>query len=138
MPGQIRAKEDSAAREVLPKRAANTFFIVGGILFAAIAVGVGVWLGNNAPVGAVAERSVAVLPFESLSADPQDAFFAIGVQDEIRNDLAKVADLRVISRNSVIQYKAGEKRNLREIADALGGAHLVEASVQRSGDHVEV
>ena len=138
MPEQIRLSDDTGAREMLPKRAANTFLIVGCILFAVIAVGVGVWLGNNAPVGAVAERSVAVLPFESLSADPEDAFFAIGVQDEIRNDLAKIADLRVISRNSVMQYKPGLQRNVRGIADALGVAHLVEGNVQRGGDHVEV
>jgi serine/threonine-protein kinase len=138
MPGEIRAGEETTAREILPKRARNTFFIIGVVLFAVIAVGLGVWLGNNAPVGAVAERTVAVLPFESLSADPQNAFFAVGIQDEIRNDLAKVADLRVISPNSVMQYKAGEKRNLREIADALGVAHVVEGSVQPTGDRVEV
>lgn len=138
MPEQVRVSDETAAREILPKRAVNTFLIIGGILVVVIAVGLGIWLGNNAPVGAVAERSVAVLPFESLSADTQDAFFAIGVQDEIRNDLAKVADLRVVSRNSVMQYKAGAKRDLREIADALGVAHVVEGSVQRNGDHVQV
>src|SRR5437764_5020774 len=60
----------------------------------------------------VAEKSIAVLPFENLSADPQNAFFAEGVQDEILNNLAKIADLKVISRTSVMQYKTGVKRNL--------------------------
>src|SRR4029453_18461699 len=62
-----------------------------------------------------AEKSIAVLPFENLSADPENAFFTDGVQDEILNDLAKIADLKVISRTSVMQYKSGVKRNLREI-----------------------
>ena len=120
------------------KRAVSVSFIAGGVLLAVIAVGLAVWFGNNAPIGGVAEKSVTVLPFESLSADPEEAFFAVGVQDEIRNDLAKVADLKVISRNSVMQYKPGVKRNLREIADALGVAHVVEGSVQRAVDRVRV
>ena len=76
---------------------------------------------------------LAVLPFENLSADPENAFFADGVQDEILNDLAKIADLKVISRTSVMQYKSGAKRNLRQIANELGVAHVVEGSVQRAG-----
>jgi TolB-like protein/Flp pilus assembly protein TadD len=136
MPGQIKVSMEAAAREILLKRTA--FFIAVGVLFAVLAAGLGVWFGNNAPVGGVAERSVAVLPFESLSADPEEALFAIGVQNEIRDDLAKVADLKVISRNSVMQYKPGVKRNLREIADALGVAHVVEGSVQRAADRVRV
>ena len=56
---------------------------------------------------------IAVLPFENLSADPENAFFTDGVQDEILTDLAKIADLKVISRTSVMQYKSGVKRNLR-------------------------
>ena len=78
------------------------------------------------------EKSIAVLPFENLSADPENAFFTDGVQDEILNDLAKIADLKVISRTSAMQYKTGVKRNLREIANELGVAHVVEGSVQRA------
>jgi serine/threonine-protein kinase len=138
MPGQIKVSEEAAAREILVKRTVNVSFIAAGVLFAVIAVGFGVWLGNHAPVGGVAERSVAVLPFESLSADPEEAFRAVGVQDQIRNDLATVADLKVISRNSVMQYRPGVKRNLREIADALGVAYAVEGSVERAADRVRV
>src|SRR5258708_6352402 len=79
---------------------------------------------------------IAVLPFENLSADPENAFFTEGMQDEILNDLAKIADLKVISRTSVMQYKSGGKRNLREIAKELGGAHVVEGSVQSAGNRV--
>ena len=138
MPGQIKVSEEAAAREILVKRTVNVSFIAAGVLFAVIAIGFGVWFGNNAPVGGVAERSVAVLPFESLSADPEEAFRAVGVQDQIRNDLAKIADLKVISRNSVMQYRPEVKRNLREIAGALGVAYAIEGSVQRAADRVRV
>jgi serine/threonine protein kinase len=83
-------------------------------------------------------KSIAVLPFENLSADPENAFFTDGVQDEILNDLAKIADLKVISRTSVMQYKSGAKRNLRKIANELGVAHVVEGSVQRAANSVRV
>src|SRR5205814_2651056 len=85
-----------------------------------------------------AEKSIAVLPFESLSADPNNTFFADAIQDEILTDLSKIADLKVISRTSVMQYKTGVKRNLREIADELGVAHIVEGSVQPAGNRVRV
>src|SRR5438128_553613 len=87
---------------------------------------------------ATPEKSVAVLPFENLSADPENAFFTDGVQDEILNDLAKIADLKVISRTSVMQYKSGVRRNLRQIANELGVAHVVEGSVQRIANRVRV
>jgi len=86
----------------------------------------------------IPEKSIAVLPFENRSEEKGNAFFADGVQDEILTDLAKVADLKVISRTSVMQYKSGARRNLREIANALGVAHVVEGSVQRIGNRVRV
>jgi TolB-like protein len=89
-------------------------------------------------VAAIPYKSIAVLPFENLSADPENAFFTDGVQDEILNDLAKIADLKVISRTSVMQYKSGVKRNVREIANAPGVAHIVEGSVQRAANRVRV
>jgi hypothetical protein len=84
----------------------------------------------------IAEKSIALLPFENLSADPENAFFVDGVHDEILTDLSRIADLKVISRTSVMQYKTGAKRNLREIANELGVAHIVEGSVQRAGNRV--
>ena len=86
----------------------------------------------------ISEKSVAVLPFENLSEDKANAYFADGVQDEILTDLAKVADLKVISRTSVMQYKNLATRNLREIAQQLGVAHVLEGSVQRTGNRVRV
>jgi TolB-like protein/class 3 adenylate cyclase/Tfp pilus assembly protein PilF len=87
---------------------------------------------------AISNKSIAVLPFENLSDEKQNAFFTDGVQDEILTDLAKIADLKVISRTSVMQYKTGAQRNLREIAQQLGVAHLVEGSVQRVSNRVRV
>jgi serine/threonine-protein kinase len=92
-------------------------------------------IAENAPLP---EKSIAVLPFENLSKDEDNAFFAGGVQDEILNDLAKVADLKVISRTSVMKYKSDLERNLREIAKTLGVSHVVEGSVQRAGERVRV
>jgi serine/threonine-protein kinase len=82
-------------------------------------------------------KSVAVLPFENLSDDPRNAYFADGVHDDILTSLAKIADLKVISRTSVQQYKGG-RRNAREIGAALGVAHILEGTVRRSGNRVRV
>jgi TolB-like protein/class 3 adenylate cyclase/Tfp pilus assembly protein PilF len=84
------------------------------------------------------KKSIAVLPFENLSAEKENAYFADGVQDEILTLLAKIADLKIISRVSVMQYKSGSARNLREIGQQLGVANVVEGSVQRSGNRVRV
>jgi len=86
----------------------------------------------------IPEKSIAVLPFENRSDERENAYFADGVQNEILTDLAKIADLRVISRTSVMQYKSGAERNVREISQQLGVAHLLEGSVQRSGNRVRV
>ena len=92
----------------------------------------------SAVVAAIVDKSIAVLPFANLSANPENAFFADGVQDEILTNLAKVADLKVISRSSVMQYKADAVRNLRQVAQELGVAHILEGNVQRSGDQIRV
>ena len=84
------------------------------------------------------KKSVAVLPFDNLSEEKENAYFADGVQDEILTDLARVADLKVISRTSTMQYKTGAPRNLREIGQQLGITHVVEGSVQRAANRVRV
>jgi TolB-like protein/Tfp pilus assembly protein PilF len=83
-------------------------------------------------------KTIAVLPFENLSRDPDNEFFTDGVQDEIRTDIAKVADLRVISRMSAMQYKTSTTRNLQQIAEALRVTHVLEGSVQRALHRVRV
>jgi len=87
---------------------------------------------------AIPEKSIAVLPFENLSDEKENAYFADGVQDEILTGLARVADLKVISRTSTLQYRVGAGRNLREIAEALGVRHVLAGSVQRAGNRVRV
>ena len=82
-------------------------------------------------------KSIAVLPFESLSRDPDNAYFADGVQEEILTRLAKIADLKVISRTSTQRYQS-KPNNLSEIAKQLGGANILEGSVQKAGDTVRV
>ena len=108
------------------------------VLAAVAAAFLFVWRRPMQSALTVAEKSVAVLPFENLSSDKENAFFADGVQDEILTNLAKIADLKVISRTSVMQYKTGLQRNLREIGQQLGVAHLLEGSVQRAANRVRV
>src|SRR5881296_3548482 len=94
--------------------------------------------GKAADVGLpIAEKSIAVLPFENRSEDKANAYFAEGIQDEILTRLSKIADLKVISRTSTQQYKSAPE-NLPEIAKQLGVAHILEGSVQKSGDAVRV
>ena len=93
---------------------------------------------SEAAPQAIGEKSIAVLPFENFSEDKGFAFFADGVQDEILTDLAKIADLKVISRTSVMRYKSSTDRDLRQIAQQLGVAHVLEGSVQRSANRVRV
>jgi TolB-like protein/class 3 adenylate cyclase len=86
---------------------------------------------------AIAEKSIAVLPFENLSEDKANAYFADGIQDEILTRLSKIADLKVISRTSTQRYKSAPE-NLPEIGKQLGVAHILEGRVQKSGDTVRV
>jgi len=88
-------------------------------------------------ISSISDKSVAVLPFENRSEDKANAYFADGIQDEILTRLAKIADLKVISRTSTQHYKSAPE-NLPEIARQLGVAHIVEGSVQKSGDSVRV
>jgi TolB-like protein/Tfp pilus assembly protein PilF len=83
-------------------------------------------------------KSIAVLPFENLSDEKQNAYLAVGLVDEILTDLTKVADLKVICRTSVMQYASGEGQDVRKIAAALGVAHILMGSVQRVGSHLRV
>jgi serine/threonine protein kinase/Flp pilus assembly protein TadD len=98
----------------------------------------GLFLNQQVAQAMPAEKSIAVLPFENISANKDDAYFADGVQDEILNNLAKIAQLKVISRTSVMQYRADNKRDLRQIANALGVANVLEGTVRRDGNHVRV
>jgi TolB-like protein/class 3 adenylate cyclase/Tfp pilus assembly protein PilF len=87
----------------------------------------------------IPEKSIAVLPFENLSAEKENAFFADGIQDDVLTSLTKISDLKVISRTSVMQYRgASAARNLRDIARTLGVENILEGSVRRAGSRVLV
>src|SRR6266487_5843209 len=102
-----------------------------------VAIAFGTWMYRRAQSSAQIDRSIAVLPFENLSDDKENAYLAEGIQDEILTRLSKVGDLRVISRNSTQHYK-NKPENLREIAKQLGVAHFLEGSVQKSAGTVRV
>jgi TolB-like protein len=96
------------------------------------------WRGPGHSLGSMVEKSIAVLPFQNLSEEKQNEYFADGVQDQVLTDLSQIADLKVISRTSVMQYKSGLARNLRKIGEELGVAHVVEGSVQRAANKIRV
>src|SRR6202030_2201519 len=97
----------------------------------------GRYSAGNAAGSGLPEKSIAVLPFESLSEDKANAYFAEGVQDEILTRLAKVADLKVISRTSTQHFKSSPD-NLPQIAKQLGVMNILEGSVQKSNDQVRI
>src|SRR2546423_4923604 len=106
-------------------------------ILAIAAIALGAWLYQRARPFTPMERSIAVLPFEHLSSDKENAYFAEGIQDEILTRLSKIADLKVISRTSTQHYKSAPE-NLPEIAKQLGVAHILEGRVQKSADTVRI
>ena len=142
--GEEMLSELRAIKEKADGIAARTMRWIAVAAIAAMLVGLALFYawrgGRTAPARAMAatEKSIAVLPLQNLSEDKENAFFADGVQDELLSNLAKIKDLKVISRTSVMQYKSGTRRNLKEIAQQLGVNNVVEGSVRRSGDHVRV
>jgi TolB-like protein/class 3 adenylate cyclase/Flp pilus assembly protein TadD len=147
-----RSGSDSAAPDGKSKRGVPWHEVVIALLLFGALIAAGVFFfryrasenitaisGSPRPAAAaIPEKSVAVLPFENLSEEKANAFFTDGVQDQILTNLANIADLKVISRTSVMQYKTGAQRNLREIGQQLGVAHLLEGSVQRAANKVRV
>src|SRR5438067_810007 len=119
----------SRRRRAVLARAALTLAIA--------ALALGTWFYQRMRSFTPMERSIAVLPFENLSSDKENAYFAEGIQDEILTRLSKIADLKVITRTSTQNYKSAPN-NLPEIAKQLGVAHILEGSVQKSADAVRV
>ena len=149
-PGKVQAnKKEIRSAPNRGKRSLVAVLVIAFLLFAIVIVALiftpAILKSLRSPVSgdktassSVPEKSIAVLPFENLSDDKENAYFADGVQDEILTDLAKVADLKVISRTSVLQYRNAALRNLREIGQQLGVAHVLEGSVQRAANTVRV
>src|SRR5437868_1190106 len=134
--------QKSAVRERVGAPTSRRFALIGAL---GLLVVIAVWFlfgrykmsTKQSGPAEVPAKSIAVLPFENLSRDPDNAYFADGIQDEILTRLAKIADLKVISRTSTQHYKSAPE-NLPEIARLLGVAHIVEGSVQKSADSVRV
>src|SRR5205814_10323512 len=120
------------------KRHAWIFVVIVGVLLSVGLFFIGRYTAQHAGPGTAAiEKSIAVLPFANLSHDPENAYFAAGIQDEIITRLAKIADLKVISCTSTQQYQS-KPGNLAEIAKQLGVANILEGSVQKAADQVRV
>jgi TolB-like protein/class 3 adenylate cyclase/Tfp pilus assembly protein PilF len=141
VPEKLKAAHLAAAAR--RKRTAFRRLLLGALVLLAVVGAIGLLFFRYAPrfaarALAVPEKSIAVLPFANLSEEKANAFFADGVMDEILTDLARIADLKVISRTSVMHYKSGVARNLREIGQQLGVAHVLEGNVQRAGGKVRV
>ena len=134
---------DEVAAAAHKKRAWIYVVVVGvvvsiGLFFLGRYSATNATLKQNGVATATQQKSIAVLPFENLSDDKQNTYFADGVQDQILTNLAKVSDLRVISHTTVRQYRSGQPRNLREIGKQLGVSHILEGSVQRAGDRLRI
>jgi serine/threonine protein kinase/Tfp pilus assembly protein PilF len=134
----------TGTRVFIGSRSDKKRLLTGGIAALSLIALAGLYFGTlkrqAKPVSqatAIAEKSIAVLPFESRSEDKANAYFADGIQDEIVTRLSKIADLKVISRTSTQHYKSAPE-NLPEIARQLGVAHILEGSVQKSGNTVRV
>jgi TolB-like protein/Flp pilus assembly protein TadD len=110
----------------------------GALLIAVASFGVWLYFKQAEATSLVPEKTIAVLPFQNFSPDKDNAFFADGVQDDILTSLAKIKDLRVISRSSVMKFRDVAAQNLRQIGKALGVANVLEGSVRREGDRVVV
>src|SRR5438552_13216033 len=123
-------------REARSRRRRVVFAAAGATLVIA-AIAIGAWLYQHAQFSGQFERSIAVLPFENLSGDKENAYLAEGIQDEILTRLSKVGGLKVISRNSTQDYK-NKPENLRETDKQLGVAHVLEGSVEKSAGTVRV
>src|SRR5437870_6552049 len=132
LPGKLRAQRQRVART-------RWVLLATSLVLLAAVVAAFVTVSRRAAISSpvAPEKSIAVLPFENRSEDKANAYFADGIQDEILTRLSKIADLKVISRTSTQHYKSAPE-NLREIASQLGLAHIVEGSVQKSGDAVRV
>ena len=140
----------AVATKVIPSRRRETALILLALAIALLAIGSWFYFhrstGRSSEVVApnlinaapVPEKSIAVLPFENLSANQETGFFTDGVHDQILTNLSRVADLKVISRTSVMQYTVVRARNLREIGRQLGVAHVLEGSVQQSNNRIRV
>ena len=136
LPEKVRlAQQQARAIETGAAKKRRNFVLIGALAIAVVSVA-GFFLWPRAASKKL-DRSIAVLPFQNLSPDKENAYFAGGIQDEILTNLAKIGDLKVISRTSVMRYVASQQ-SVREIAKALGVTAVLEGSVRRLGNRVHI
>src|SRR5438128_5895472 len=123
--------------EARSRRRRSTLAAVGTTLLIP-AIALGAWLFQRSKPSAEMQRSIAVLPFENLSANGEDTYFTVGMQDEITGDLAKLAGMKVIGNQSTRSYPPGKERNLHAIGRDLGLRHLLEGTFSRDHDQMRV
>jgi len=131
-----QAAQAADGSPVLPRKYVLT--AAAALLIAVASFSVWVYFKQAPVTSLVPEKTIAVLPFQNFSPDKENAFFADGVQDDILTSLAKIKDLRVTSRSSVMKFRDVAEQNLRQIGKALGVANVLEGSVRREGDRVVV
>src|SRR5438034_1257628 len=132
------AEADAKPRSGRPINRTWIYIVVVGVAISLALFFLGRYTAGTRATSSGDRKSIAVLPFASLSGDKNDAYFADGVQDQILTNLAKLSDLKVISHTSVRQYKTGAERNMREIGRQLGVAYIMEGSVQRARDRLRI
>src|SRR5947199_382837 len=132
------AEADAMPRSTRPLNRTWIYVVVVGAAISVALFFLGRYTAGNRAMSPNDRKSIAVLPFASLSENKNDAYFAEGVQDQILTNLAKVSDLKVISHTSVRQYKTGAERNMREIGRQLGVAYIMEGSVRRVRDRLRI
>ena len=130
-----QARQAASSSSIPPRK---YVLIAAALLIAVASFGVWLYFKQSEVTSLVLEKTIAVLPFQNFSPDKDNAFFADGVQDDILTSLAKIKDLRVISRSSVMKFRDVAEQNLRQIGKTLGVANVLEGSVRREGDRVVV
>src|SRR5256886_4877855 len=143
VPAKIERERDAKAILARRARSKRRNALILGSLIALATIGLGFFLLRDRLLRRPIEtqmdaKGIAVLPFENFSDDKENAFFADGIQDDILTSLARIKDLRVISRTSVMGYRGAAVHSLREIGQALGIANILEGSVRREGNRVVV
>lgn len=131
-----QAAQAAGSSSVPPRK--YVWIAAAALLIAVASFGLWLYFKHAEITSLVPEKTIAVLPFQNFSPDKENAFFADGVQDDILTSLAKIKDLRVISRSSVMKFRDDAAQNLRQIGKALGVANVLEGSVRREGDRVVV
>ena len=131
-----QARQAASSSSIPPRK--YVLIAAAALLIAVASFGVWLYFKQSEVTSLVLEKTIAVLPFQNFSPDKDNAFFADGVQDDILTSLAKIKDLRVISRSSVMKFRDVAEQNLRQIGKTLGVANVLEGSVRREGDRVVV